>query len=462
GVPGGVRQHPRADPAAPAAAQFGAPGHRRPARQPAVAGAVRAGTGDHGDDRDAQRFAGVLPQVLRGAAGADPALPDLVLDRPGGGRRADPGADALRGQARGHDVADGPGGPGLVRHVLRPARAGRDHAGPQYPGRRAAGAEVAAGVLDVRRLRRLHRVEDRAPRHRDDLRRGHVLAEARWGAGLGGDRLGAGGDGLRGQPGPVRRLAAGHHPAADGDPGRGGAAGRAGDARLSAGRRDAGAAAGRARGQAGRGRMTAPCGFEADGRRCVLRRPLAMPHASTFLWNRRMLLQPGCRGYATAQFMQPEPAKYAHAPVLEARTFMQPEQPTYAHHPGRFCYVKDEDAGLLFSAPHAPVNRRPDAFAFSVGVADVEWTVRCDGIEVAMSVALPPDDVAELWTIRVRNRSGRARRLSLYPYFPVGYMSWMNQAGRYRADLGGIVCTSVTPYQKVEDWFRQRDFPGRT
>lgn len=208
--------------------------------------------------------------------------------------------------------------------------------------------------------------------------------------------------------------------------------------------------------------MTAPCGFEADGRRCVLRSPLAMPHASTFLWNRRMLLQLGCRGYATAQFMQPEPAKYAHAPVLEARTFMQPEQPTYAHHPGRFCYVKDEDAGLLFSAPHAPVNRRPDAFAFSVGVADVEWTVRCDGIEVAMSVALPPDDVAELWTIRVRNRSGRARRLSLYPYFPVGYMSWMNQAGRYRADLGGIVCTSVTPYQKVEDWFRQRDFLDRT
>src|SRR5690606_6625794 len=77
-------------------------------------------------------------------------------------------------------------------------------------------------------------------------------------------------------------------------------------------------------------------------------------------------------------------------------------------------------------------------------------------------VALPPDDVAELWTIRVRNRSGRARRLSLYPYFPVGYMSWMNQAGRYRADLGGIVCASVTPYQKVDDWFRQRDFLERT
>ena len=57
-----------------------------------------------------------------------------------------------------------------------------------------------------------------------------------------------------------------------------------------------------------------------------------------FLWNRRMMIQVTCRGYAVAQFMQPEPAKYAYAPNLEARTFMQPEQPYYAHHPGRFFY----------------------------------------------------------------------------------------------------------------------------
>ena len=207
---------------------------------------------------------------------------------------------------------------------------------------------------------------------------------------------------------------------------------------------------------------SAPCGFEEQGRRVVLRSPLAMPQASTFLWNRRMLLQLNCRGYATAQFMQPEPAKYAHAPTLEARTFMQPEQPYYAHHPGRFCYVKDEDGGLLFSAPHAPVNREPDEFAFSAGLGDAGWTVCCDGIEVQWRVSLPLDDVAELWTLQVRNRSGRVRRLSLYPYFPVGYMSWMNQSGAWRADLGGIVCDSVTPYQKVADYFRQRDFLDRT
>ena len=203
-------------------------------------------------------------------------------------------------------------------------------------------------------------------------------------------------------------------------------------------------------------------GFQEQGRRFVLASPTAMPQASTFLWSPRMLLQLNCRGYATAQFMQPEPAKYAHAPSLEAKSFMQPEQPYYAHHPGRFCYVKDEDSGLLFSAPHAPVNRVPEVFAFSVGLGDVSWTVQCDGIELEMSVRLALEDVAELWSVRVRNRSGRARRISLYPYFPVGYVSWMNQSGGYRADLGGIVCDSVTPYQKVADHFRQRDFKDRT
>ncbi|MBO9717295.1 MAG: NdvB protein, partial [Pseudoxanthomonas sp.] len=53
-------------------------------------------------------------------------------------------------------------------------------------------------------------------------------------------------------------------------------------------------------------------------------------------------------------------------------------------------------------------------------------------------------------------------RVSLYPYFPVGYMSWMNQSGAHRADLGGIVCDSVTPYQKVADYFRNREFKDRT
>ncbi|HEY0334868.1 MAG TPA: NdvB protein [Stenotrophomonas sp.] len=203
-------------------------------------------------------------------------------------------------------------------------------------------------------------------------------------------------------------------------------------------------------------------GPSADGERYALYSPVAMPAASAFLWNRKMMIQLNCRGYATAQFMQPEPAKYAHAPNLEARSFMQPEQPYYAHHAGRFFYLKDEESGALYSAPYEPVRVLPDRFVFLAGKSDIAWQLRFDGIELELRLQLPDDTAVELWTCTVRNGSGRARRLSLYPYFPVGFMSWMNQSADYHAELGGIVCRSVTPYQKVADYWRQRDFKDCT
>jgi cellobionic acid phosphorylase len=199
-----------------------------------------------------------------------------------------------------------------------------------------------------------------------------------------------------------------------------------------------------------------------DGQRYELTSPTAMPQAAGFLWNRKMMIQVTCRGYAVAQFMQPEPAKYAHAPVMQAKSFMQPEQAYYAHHPGRFFYIKDEESGELFSAPYEPVRARVDRFSFSVGKSDLAWTVEHLGIRVELRLGLPTDDVAELWSLAVTNLSGRARKISVVPYFPIGYMSWMNQSAEYRADLGGIVASSITPYQKVEDYFKNKQLKDKT
>jgi len=196
--------------------------------------------------------------------------------------------------------------------------------------------------------------------------------------------------------------------------------------------------------------------------RYELHSPSAMPRAAGFLWNQRMMIQSTCRGYAVAQFMQPEPAKYAYAPNLEAKTFMQPEQPYYAHHPGRFFYVKDEETGEIFSAPYEPVRADYEVFNFSVGKSDLRWTIKSLGIQIELCLSLPIADVVELWDIKVTNLSGRHRKISVYPYFPVGYMSWMNQSAEYRADLGGIVATCVTPYQKVADYFKNKNFKDKT
>lgn len=190
--------------------------------------------------------------------------------------------------------------------------------------------------------------------------------------------------------------------------------------------------------------------------------PTLLPKASGFLWNEKMMIHVNCRGYAVAQFMQPEPAKYSHAPNLEAKTFMQPEQPYYAHHPGRFVFVKDEETGEIFSAPYEPVREPADSYTFSVGKSTIGWRVECKGVLVEMSLSLPKDEAMELWRVKVKNLSSKKRKLSIYPYFTVGYMSWMNQSGEYREDLQGIVCTSITPYQKYQDYDKIKTFNDKT
>ena len=199
-----------------------------------------------------------------------------------------------------------------------------------------------------------------------------------------------------------------------------------------------------------------------NGDRFELSSATAMPQAAGFLWNQKMMIQATCRGYAVAQFMQPEPAKYAHAPNMEARSFMQPEQAYFAHHPGRFFYIKDEESGELFSAPYEPVRQPLDRFTFSVGKSDLAWSVEHLGLQIDLRLSLPTDDVVEMWSLRVTNLSGRARKITVTPYFPIGYMSWMNQSGEYRADMKGIVASSITPYQKVADYFKNKDLKDKT
>ena len=198
------------------------------------------------------------------------------------------------------------------------------------------------------------------------------------------------------------------------------------------------------------------------GKRLNLYSPTKMPKASAFLWNTRMMIHMNCRGFAVAQFMQPEPAKYAHAPNLEAKTFMQPEQPYYAHHAGRFCYIDDLDHNELFSIPHEPVKSKPEEFCFSAGQSDVFWLVKKNGLELMMQLHLTSDDLVELWSVKVTNNAKQKRKLRLFPYFPVGYMSWMNQSGAYDSELNAIVCSSISPYQKYQDYDKVKHYKDKT
>ena len=193
-----------------------------------------------------------------------------------------------------------------------------------------------------------------------------------------------------------------------------------------------------------------------DGKRYELFSPTVIPNAGSFLWNPKMMINITCRGYAVAQFMQPEPTKYSHGPTLEEKTFMQPEHPYYQHHPGRFFFIKDEESGKFFSSPFEPVREKLTKFLFSAGQSDIRWEIENDDLRFESCLSLDALEPIEIWDTAIQNNSAKRRLLSLYTYFPVGYMSWMNQGASFDSELNAIVCSSVTPYQKLEDYFKNK------
>lgn len=193
----------------------------------------------------------------------------------------------------------------------------------------------------------------------------------------------------------------------------------------------------------------------------VLTDPLSMPKAAGFLWNKKMMLQMNCRGYAVAQFMQPEPTKYSAGPALEATTFMQPEHHYHAQHPGRFFYIKMRDKPI-FSLPFEPVRQKPDSFEFHVKASELTWHIRFGVLQFILSVSLVPEEGAEYWTLNIENTSDEAVECDIYPYFSIGFLSWMNQSASYDRDLCAIVSNKITPYQKLDDYWKNKHLKEKT
>lgn len=190
--------------------------------------------------------------------------------------------------------------------------------------------------------------------------------------------------------------------------------------------------------------------------------PTTLPNATGFLWNQAMVMQVNCRGYVNSQFMQPEPAKYSYAPNMEAKSFIQPEHSYFSHHPGRFFYLKDEDTGEIISLPYEPMRIELDKFSFELASSDISWAIEHKGLKISIKVNLTKDDVVECWFFSVVNLTDKPKNISIYPYFSIGYMSWMNQSASYDETLNAIVADSITPYQKVTDYFENKDLKDKT
>jgi cellobiose phosphorylase len=83
---------------------------------------------------------------------------------------------------------------------------------------------------------------------------------------------------------------------------------------------------------------------------------------------------------------------------------------------GRYVFCRDRDSGARWSLGWQPMRLAGARHECRHGIGYTTLTTRHRGIETVHTTFVPPDAPLEVWRVRVRNRSGRTRRLDLFTY----------------------------------------------
>lgn len=83
---------------------------------------------------------------------------------------------------------------------------------------------------------------------------------------------------------------------------------------------------------------------------------------------------------------------------------------------GLFCYVKDLDRGMVWSATHQPVGKPASRYLASFSSGRVVFERRDFGIGVTTEIGVPPEDAVEVRYLTLANYSNRRRHLEVTSY----------------------------------------------
>jgi N,N'-diacetylchitobiose phosphorylase len=89
-----------------------------------------------------------------------------------------------------------------------------------------------------------------------------------------------------------------------------------------------------------------------------------------------------------------------------------------ADRPGRYVYIRDEEAGDFWTATWQPVGKPLDQYKTECrhGLGYSVFETEYSGIRSEMRVFVPVDKPLEIWEVVLTNKSDRTRQLSLFPY----------------------------------------------
>lgn len=132
---------------------------------------------------------------------------------------------------------------------------------------------------------------------------------------------------------------------------------------------------------------------------------------------------------------------------------------------GKVFYLKDRESGRHWSLTWQPVGGSWMGFRCRHGIGYTIFEMRKHRVETSLRVFVPLDDPVEVWTARVRNRSHRSRRLTLFPFVEWYLARYLRPWDNYRnyleshwqPDEGLVVATLWEP---AEPGRRYQGFAG--
>jgi len=91
--------------------------------------------------------------------------------------------------------------------------------------------------------------------------------------------------------------------------------------------------------------------------------------------------------------------------------------------PGHYVYIRDDETGEYWSLSWQPVGKDFDKGKFICrhGLSYSKFICDYDGIESEQLLFIPLEDDVELWDVKIKNNSGRKRRLSIFSYVEFSY-----------------------------------------
>ena len=110
--------------------------------------------------------------------------------------------------------------------------------------------------------------------------------------------------------------------------------------------------------------------------------------------------------------------------------------------PGEVIYIRDEDDGKLWTPTALPIREERERYGVRHGQGYSRFEHVSNGISLELLQYVAPDDPIKISRLKIRNQSGRKRRLSI-----TGYVEWV--LGASRDASAPFLVTEIDPETRV-------------